>query len=96
MLQHSIRLAMRKAALNKRVTPHTLRHAFATHLLEGRTDTRRAQDLLGRAEVATTQMYTHVVKKPGLGVRARWIGFRGFDFLPEEAIQFGKRFEPMS
>ena len=68
--QHFIRQAARRAKLDKRVTPHVLRHSFATQLLERGTDIRTVQDLLGHKDVATTQLYTHVMQKPGLGVRS--------------------------
>jgi len=69
-LQKAIREAARLAGIVKPVGPHTLRHCFATHLLEAHYDIRTVQELLGHKDVKTTMIYTHVLQRGGLAVRS--------------------------
>jgi site-specific recombinase XerD len=79
-LQRAVKEAAEKAGLTKQVGCHTLRHSFATHMLEDGNDIRTVQELLGHSRVSTTMLYTHVLNKPAPSVRSpadRMEGFAG-------------------
>jgi site-specific recombinase XerD len=70
LVQRAVSLTVRETGLTKRVTCHTFRHSFATHLLANGCGMRIVQELLGRSDVRTTMIYTHVLNRGGKGVRS--------------------------